>query len=1098
MLLAMGAPPQTDVDIRTTLDSGQYERAESIAWQRYDRVSSATAAASADLARAADLLVEAAVRNGHGSDPRLIEIAERAVRSKESVFGAEDIEVATSLALLGAVRYARGEFVSSLSASEHVVSVVQRQSDERSALYADGLDSLARSLIEVQQFDRAKGLLAESLAIREQMRDAMPVSVARSLEIAGRLQRELSHYQDSAAALDRALAIWSQSAASPTDAIEAMIARGEISFIQGDVKAASRMWSNASMLAQRLRPDHPTVARLNRFTALGEYGLGNVEAARWLTEEALRIGEISLAPCNPERFDELNDLANLRRDDGDYESAGTLYQRELSSIENCLTRSHRKAATVLYNLFALRAEMGASADAERLATQAIAIWTKSLGADHPFVAFGLSGYARFLSKAGRYNEARVAQQRAISIRRRIFGLHHPAVAELLADLAQTLSALGDSKKAAELANESIEILRVSPAWRPNALSVALGTRAKISRQMSDFESARNFYAEKLALSERVYGSDGAATASARIDLAVADIALNSGTEALTGALSGDEAGRKLLQFNMRSLPERRALELAAARPRGLDLALSIAAQRDRPSSVDASAVFDALIRSRGLILDELAARTRATSTTDEGSEALTRLRDARARYATLVARAATGGSVDAAALESAKSAKEDAEAAAAAESADTRSELARARLGLVDVQSSLPHDAALVAFARYERTTFHEQGDRQLIRHVPSYIAAVVRGQDNAIQFVPLGSAAAIDNAIEAWRSSVATANSGSQAGDAEREYRLAGARVRRLLWDPVARLIPDAARVFIVPDGAISTVSFAALPVGERSFLVEHTTVHYLSTERDLVPPENARSGEGILAVGGADYGSRDLSNLEGCAAALLRFEPLPATAAEAREIARLSDSAQTLVLTGSAASKTAILRAASGRRVVHLATHGFFFSGGCSVADAGRRGVGGLVRPSVRSKTVANPLMLSGLAVAGANRAGKAGDALAGLLTSEDVLSLNLEGTEWVVLSACDTGLGEIKSGEGVFGLRRAFQIAGAHTVIMSLWSVEDTATATWMRALYEARFRQHVSTADAVRAASLRVLSERRRRGESTHPFYWAGFVAAGDWR
>ena len=109
-----------------------------------------------------------------------------------------------------------------------------------------------------------------------------------------------------------------------------------------------------------------------------------------------------------------------------------------------------------------------------------------------------------------------------------------------------------------------------------------------------------------------------------------------------------------------------------------------------------------------------------------------------------------------------------------------------------------------------------------------------------------------------------------------------------------------------------------------------------------------------------------------------------------------------------------------------------------------------------------------------------------------------MNLDGVEWAVLSACDTGLGEIRAGEGVFGLRRAFQIAGARTVIMSLWSVGDESTRSWMRALYAGRLQRNLSTADAVREASLAVLRDRRSRHLSTHPFYWAGFIAVGDWQ
>jgi CHAT domain-containing protein len=182
----------------------------------------------------------------------------------------------------------------------------------------------------------------------------------------------------------------------------------------------------------------------------------------------------------------------------------------------------------------------------------------------------------------------------------------------------------------------------------------------------------------------------------------------------------------------------------------------------------------------------------------------------------------------------------------------------------------------------------------------------------------------------------------------------------------------------------------------------------------------------------------------------------------------------------------------------VLHLATHGFFLNGDCAPAPTGTRGVGGLTSAWPR-RTAENPLLLSGLALAGANRrASAAPDEDDGILTAEEVASLDLSGVEWAVLSACDTGVGEIRAGEGVFGLRRAFQVAGARTVVMSLWSVDDQATRAWMRALYQGRFQRKLSTADAVHEASFSMLRDRRAKGLSTHPFYWAAFVAAGDWR
>jgi CHAT domain-containing protein len=143
--------------------------------------------------------------------------------------------------------------------------------------------------------------------------------------------------------------------------------------------------------------------------------------------------------------------------------------------------------------------------------------------------------------------------------------------------------------------------------------------------------------------------------------------------------------------------------------------------------------------------------------------------------------------------------------------------------------------------------------------------------------------------------------------------------------------------------------------------------------------------------------------------------------------------------------------------------------------------------------------PLLLSGLAFAGANHrsAARPGEEN-GILTAEEVSALDLSQTRWAVLSACDTGRGLVRQGEGVLGLRRAFQVAGARSLILSLWAVDDEAAREWMRRVYEARWRDGTATYEAVRDATLQVLADRRATGQSVHPFYWAGFIAVGDWR
>jgi CHAT domain-containing protein len=189
--------------------------------------------------------------------------------------------------------------------------------------------------------------------------------------------------------------------------------------------------------------------------------------------------------------------------------------------------------------------------------------------------------------------------------------------------------------------------------------------------------------------------------------------------------------------------------------------------------------------------------------------------------------------------------------------------------------------------------------------------------------------------------------------------------------------------------------------------------------------------------------------------------------------------------------ASETALREKAPGRRMLHLATHGFLLGEECPSF---------LAPPQAGSRSqVEDPLLLAGLALAGANHRQHASPGEDdGILTAEEIASLDLTGVEWVVLSGCDTGVGPVAGGEGVLGLRRAFRVAGAGSLILSLWKVEDQATREWMHELYRSRLEEGMDTAESVRAASVAVLRQRRKDGRSTHPFYWAAFVAEGDWR
>jgi CHAT domain-containing protein len=198
-------------------------------------------------------------------------------------------------------------------------------------------------------------------------------------------------------------------------------------------------------------------------------------------------------------------------------------------------------------------------------------------------------------------------------------------------------------------------------------------------------------------------------------------------------------------------------------------------------------------------------------------------------------------------------------------------------------------------------------------------------------------------------------------------------------------------------------------------------------------------------------------------------------------------------VTLLGRDASETELERLAPHFGNLHLATHGFVGRARLEASNDDLRTPGHDSRPAAHE----NPLLVSGIALAGANcDLEERGERDDGVLTAEEIAKLDLSSVDWAVLSACESGLGDVVDGEGLLGLRRVFRVAGARTLITSLWPVQDEAARQWMRALYAAR-RSGSSTSRAVREASVRTLRRRRRAGQSTHPIYWGAFVAFGHW-
>jgi CHAT domain-containing protein/Flp pilus assembly protein TadD len=1051
--LALAAEESPLTTMRRLVEEGSYAQAETLARRQIDRLEREGRQDSQDAADTTLVLVEALWRGGKEKNPETLALARRSVEICGKAYGEEDPK------------------------------------------FAESLTDLAIVMRRIDDLDGARATLRRVLALKEKTYGPRSMEVATTLSNLSAPEGMSGNFTEARVLLERALSISEERNARTTVVSNILYNLGTLNEHLGDYASSRNYYERAFEIRRRdLSLDHPLTAAASFALGMSLMRLGDFPAARAHYEQALSVQEKTLGADHPEFADSLNSLAVLLGRMGRYAEAKPLQERALSILEKALGTDHTRVLEMRYDLASLLTRMGELDEAKRLLEMTAAVQERVEGPSHPDCGRSLNRLAEVESRLREFPDAQRHFERALAIFEKVYGDDHP-------DTAASLDGLGQLRYMA-----------------------------------GDFERAETLIGQALAIRRAKLGPSHPTVAEELTSLAGVHWAQGKARRAFEESLQAEDILRSHFGRSLRGFSERDALDYEKVRSSGLDMLLSVLASAPSAaaSKNDVARGWMALIRSRALVLDQMASLHR-TASGQEDPEVAGLFRDFAAasnRMAALVVRGPEPAHPDryASELQNAGSEKESLERRLAERSASFQRSLEEERSTFEEVRSSLPRNTALVAYALYHR---NQQGPARptrssdaVRREDPAYMAFVLGAAKDRPVSIPIGEAGEIDRLVDEWRQASVAAPAALPAARERREHLLreAGARLRSRIWDPVAGALGTPGQVFVVPDGALNLISFATLPAGEDRYLIESGPMfHYLSTERDLLAPvEAVRSeGTGILILGGADFDARpgtagaspskessrpaNLPKTDAAAAVAriyrspsascddfraLRFDPLPASIEELAEIRAVFEereaaagpaAAGVVALTEGGASEEAFKSLAPGHRILHLATHGFFLNDRCA-----------------SSQVTDGPLLLSGLALAAANRRNEAGPGDEdGILTSEEIAALDLSGVEWVVLSSCESGLGRIQSGEGVLGLRRAFQVAGARTLISSLWKVEDEATREWMRHLYEGRLRG-LSTAQAVRQAGLAILDSRRAKGLSTEPFFWGAFTAAGDWR
>ena len=884
-------------------------------------------------------------------------------------------------------------------------------------------------------------------------------------------------------------------------------------------------------------PDHPNVAMTSNSLAVVYQAQGRYAEAEPLFQQALEIWEAALGPDHPNVATTRSNLAIVYRAQGRYAEAKPLFQQALASYEHSLGPEHPLTANTLAHLGGLYLVMVQFSEAEPYFQRALAIQEKVLGPEHPNTADTLVGLGNLYRILGQFAEAEPLLQRGLKINEKVLGPDHPstaaslnALAVLYVDMeqyseeqydetegllkralfiqeqvlgpmhsltAQTLNNLafhyklvGDYAKAEPLYRRAVTINeQVLGAQHPETL-MYLNNLGDLYLAMREFGKAEPLLHKALAMSEQALGADHPRTVFPRRNMALWHASQHRYQDSLKFFERATTLEGQVIE-NVLAIPsERQQLSFIKqiTKRNSYFTCLSLIHQFFAQDPAALRVAINLVLARKGIVLDVQAQhhQSLAQSLDPQARERWETWRATRASLAKLL--------LNRPPLQKQHDYQRQVEAARVQikkmEASLPREARALRHATVEQVAPTLPPNGALVEFVKFR------DFDWKNIRLAPTWrYLALLLTSDQRMAIVDLGDAANLEDSVQAaladLRREPWLKTGDRQVAAAERLY--------HLLWKPISKAIGDINVVVLSPDGILNLVPFVALRSPAGRFLVEDLTLMIATSGRDLLkgtedfPPQTdlflaadpsfdwmppyiqAQSSDPALKNSESKTHGKKFLRIEGTASALTIIPPL-------------ISGDRKIIVDGEDATEQVVV-GANRPRVLHLATHGFFSEDQLDLTPK-KISVGGVPTTGV-SPGYENPLARSGLALAGANHAMRTIERRDGILTALEVSGMVFHGTDLVVLSACDTGTGEVRTGEGVYGLRRAFVLAGARNLVMSLWPVWDKEAPKQMKSFYT-YYGQGVPPAQALRKAQLERITWMRKHLGAAPPSLWAPFI------
>jgi len=831
------------------------------------------------------------------------------------------------------------------------------------------------------------------------------------------------------------------------------------------------------------------------FDKMGEY-----EKAEALSQESKDMYALVLGKEHPNYALATNNMAFLYQKKGNYQKAEALYLEAKELFAKTYGKEHPNYATSLNNLGFLYENIGSYKKSEQFYQEAITIQAKVLGKEHPDYGYTINNLAYLYKKMGKYEEAASLYQEAKEIFANSFGKENVDYAMSLNNLGELNQKIQNFDKAEELFKEALDITTKVLGKEHSRYGLALNNLGYFYLKMGKFQEAKSLFLEAKDLYAKVWGKEHFDYVYTLNNLAQLYKKMGEYDKAATYLLEFFSLKKNLINqaFNFLSEIEKQKY-LNRNFESNRNMLYSFPFNYDQSIQSVKNLQYDLALFSKGIQLNTSQATKsfifeQADTLTKAGYYDLLNIRRKLVKeYEKPLAQRA-----DVKTLES----KQDSlEKILAKASATFREEIALSKATYLDVQKTLGPEEAAIEFVHFNFTNL-ERTDSIL------YAAAVLLPDAKQVQYIPLfeekvlGKTLKNDNERKA--AYVEKLYSNMERGNPLRKQ----INLYDLIWSPLDSLLNGVKTIYYSPSGILHRLNLAAIALDEETIVADKYHLINLSSTRSLaIKPENKAINNTAYIVGGINYeydstaiaqvnievdslGAQKGSGSFAYVDRGLRGETwnyLKWTQKESSSITTLlnQEGYEVNNVEGFAATEESFKQLGihtKSPKVIHLATHGFFFPDPVDSLQ--------IKTNEPIFKLSEHPMLRSGLLFAGANRvwsgAASATSQEDGILTAMEISNSNLSNTELVVLSACETGLGDIQGSEGVYGLQRAFKKAGAKYLIMSLWQVPDRETSVFMTTFYKNWLEDKMTIPAAFNK------TQKEMRDRFFNPYQWAGFV------